>query len=90
MLKNEKYTGDAVFQKTYTDDRFTRHTNNGEEQQYYCRNHHEPIISHEIFELAEQEMRRRADEKNIKKSTQKYNKDTLSPALSSAESAGRS
>lgn len=74
MLKNEKYTGDVIFQKTYTDDRFTRHTNNGEEQQYYCRNHHEPIISHEVFELAEQETQRRADEKNIKKSTQKYNK----------------
>ncbi len=74
MLRNEKYTGDAIFQKTFTDDRFTRHTNNGEEQQYYCRNHHEPIISHEIFELAEQETQRRANEKNIKKSTQKYNK----------------
>lgn len=74
MLKNEKYTGDAIFQKTYTDDRFTRHANNGEEQQYYCRNHHEPIISHEIFELAGQEIRRRADEKNISRSTQKYNR----------------
>lgn len=74
MLENEKYTGDALFQKTYSDDRFTRHTNNGEEPQYYCRNHHVPIISHEIFELAKQEVHRRREERNIEKSTQKYNK----------------
>lgn len=74
MLKNEKYTGDVIYQKTYTDDRFTRQTNHGEMQQYYCRNHHEAIISHEVFELADQEIRRRADEKNIKKSTRKYSK----------------
>lgn len=74
MLQNEKYTGDVIFQKTYTDDRFAKQTNHGEKQQYYCRSHHEAIVSHEIFELAEQETRRRADEKNIKNSTRKYNK----------------
>lgn len=29
MVGNEKYTGDAIFQKTYTDDCFNRHNNNG-------------------------------------------------------------
>ena len=31
---------------------FTRHRNNGEYDQYFCENHHEAIISHEIFEKA--------------------------------------
>ena len=30
ILKNEKYTGDVIFQKTYTDSSFNRHTNYGE------------------------------------------------------------
>ena len=35
ILKNEKYTGDVVFQKTYTDDNFNRHTNYGERKHVY-------------------------------------------------------
>jgi site-specific DNA recombinase len=30
ILGNEKYTGDIIFQKTYTDSQFNRHTNRGE------------------------------------------------------------
>lgn len=29
ILRNEKYTGDVIFQKTYTDDGFNRHINRG-------------------------------------------------------------
>lgn len=53
MLKNEKYTGDVLYQKTFTDDQFNRHTNNGDEAQYYVKDHHEAIISHEAFEAAQ-------------------------------------
>ena len=49
MVSNEKYTGDVIFQKTYTDKHFNRHNNNGEKDQYLIRNHHEPIISKEKF-----------------------------------------
>ncbi len=39
MVRNEKYTGDAIFQKTYTDVHFNRHNNNGEKDQYLIRKH---------------------------------------------------
>lgn len=45
ILSNEAYIGDAIFQKTYTDEYFNRHINNGEKEMYYIQNHHEAIIS---------------------------------------------
>ena len=50
MLKNEKYTGDALFQKTYTDGSFRRHETKNSSKQIFIENHHEAIISLEIFE----------------------------------------
>ena len=74
ILKNEKYTGDVIFQKTYTDSNFNRHLNYGEENMYLCKNHHEPIISHEEFELAAQAMEQRGREKSIEVDIGKYQK----------------
>ena len=65
ILKNEKYTGDAIFQKTFTDESFNRHENRGEENMYLVKNHHEAIITHEQFEMASQAMDRRRGEKGI-------------------------
>ena len=62
---NEKYTGDVIFQKTYTDDNYNRHINYGEKNMYLCKNHHEPIISHEIFDKATAVIHQRAKEKSI-------------------------
>ena len=53
ILKNEKYTGDVILQKTYTDSRFNKRTNYGEKNRYLIENHHEAIISHEVFEAVE-------------------------------------
>ena len=50
MLSNEKYVGDCLFQKTYSDSRFVRHNNHGEQTQYMVKDHHEAIISREDFE----------------------------------------
>jgi site-specific DNA recombinase len=52
ILKNERYTGDVLCQKTYTADYLTHETirNNGEKQQYLIQNNHPAIISHETFE----------------------------------------
>lgn len=72
ILKNEKYTGDVIFQKTFTDSSFNRHTNYGEENMYLCRNHHEAIISHEDFELVAQAMAQRGREKSIDTESDKY------------------
>lgn len=50
ILKNERYIGDALFQKTYTDDNFKRHWNNFEVEMMYVEEMHDPIISREIFD----------------------------------------
>lgn len=73
ILKNEKYTGDVIFQKTYTDSSFNRHRNNGEYDQYFCENHHEPIISHEDFDKVNELLRQRGKEKGNGEDTAKYN-----------------
>jgi DNA invertase Pin-like site-specific DNA recombinase len=61
MLRNEKYMGDALLQKTYTVDFLTKKSkkNNGEIAQYYVEDSHEAIISKEVFELAQIEIERR-------------------------------
>lgn len=72
ILSNEKYMGDVIFQKTYTDSHFNRHTNYGERDQYMMQNHHEAIISREDFEAAGLLINQRAKEKGILKGTSKY------------------
>ena len=64
ILRNERYVGDCLYQKTYSDFRFRRHVNYGEEDQYYVEDHHEAIISLEDFESAGQMLLQRAKEKN--------------------------
>lgn len=72
ILANEKYVGDVLFQKTYTDARFNRHTNRGELDQYLMQDHHEAIISREDFEAAGLLITQRGKEKGIAKGTAKY------------------
>ncbi|NCB98450.1 MAG: recombinase family protein, partial [Bacteroidia bacterium] len=63
ILKNEKYIGDALLQKTYTVDVLTkkRVKNNGIVPQYYVENSHEPIISRELYMQVQEEMLRRTN-----------------------------
>ena len=72
LLHNEKYTGDVIFQKTYTDDNFNRHNNYSEKNMYLCKNHHEATVSHEVFEQAEAVMEQRRKEKGIIAGHEKY------------------
>ncbi|WMJ90751.1 recombinase family protein [Anaerocolumna sp. MB42-C2] len=74
ILKNEKYVGDALYQKKYTDDNFKRHSNHGEKEQYLVKNNHEAIISHEIFQAIKKLLNQRREEKNIEKGSTKYQK----------------
>ncbi len=61
ILRNEKYIGDALLQKTYTVDFLTKRRvkNNGLMPQYYVENSHEAIIPREIFMQVQEEMVRR-------------------------------
>lgn len=72
ILQNEKYTGDVIFQKTYTDDNFNRHVNYGERNMYMCKNHHDAIVSHEVFEKTAEVMAQRGKEKGIETGEAKY------------------
>ena len=67
MLRNEKYKGDALFQKTYTDNNYSRRPNKGEKDQFYCKNHHEPIVSKEVFSKAQKLITQRAKIKSVNK-----------------------
>ena len=61
ILKNEKYCGDLVQQKTFTPDYLThgKKYNRGEMEFVTIRDHHEPIISREVFEATQREIERR-------------------------------
>ena len=52
ILKNEKYKGDALLQKSFTKDFLThkRVDNKGEVPQYYVEGHHEGIVTADQFE----------------------------------------
>lgn len=63
ILKNEKYIGDALLQKTYTVDFLEkkRVPNNGIVPQYYVENSHEAIIPRDLYMQVQEEMIRRAN-----------------------------
>jgi len=67
ILTNEKYTGDALLQKTYITDCITKKSrkNNGELPMYLVKNHHEPIISRADFNRVQEEMARRSAKRVI-------------------------
>ena len=53
IITNERYKGDAVLQKTYTEDfPFKSRVNNGERDKYYVKNSNLPIVTAEIFDKA--------------------------------------
>lgn len=61
ILKNVKYKGDVLQGKTYTIDPIShkRKINMGEQDKYYMENHHESIISEEIWNKAQEIMQTR-------------------------------
>ena len=72
MIANERYVGDVLFQKKYTDSRFTRHVNRGEVNQYMLTDHHEALVSREEFDAANAMIERNRRDKNIDNETDKY------------------
>jgi DNA invertase Pin-like site-specific DNA recombinase len=62
MLRNEKYMGDAILQKSYTADFLSkkRVMNDGTIQMYHIEEDHEPIIDVDTWEAVQAEIERRA------------------------------
>jgi DNA invertase Pin-like site-specific DNA recombinase len=63
ILKNVKYMGDALLQKTYTVDFLTKRRviNNGHAAQYYVEDSHPAIVSKEEFAAVQAEFERRSN-----------------------------
>lgn len=55
ILTNEKYIGDCLWRKQYTENMFPfrKSKNKGQAEQYYISDNHEPIISREDFEIVQ-------------------------------------
>ena len=56
ILRNEKYCGDVLMQKTITIDYLTHASkiNEGEAEQYYIADHHDAIVSRDIWDKAQE------------------------------------
>ncbi|WFR58802.1 recombinase family protein [Anaerocolumna sp. AGMB13025] len=80
ILKNEKYKGDSLLQKTYTEDFITskKSKNAGQRDCYYITNSHPAIITAKVFDKVQEEMSRRArlvhkEDGTVESSISKYN-----------------
>ncbi len=62
MLKNEKYKGDTMLQKTYTEDFMTgkKSKNIGQRNRYYVKDSHPAIVSAEVFDKVQEEIAKRS------------------------------
>ena len=71
ILKNEKYVGDALMQKTYTLDCITHKIvkNHGERPMYLVTNHHDPIVDRDTYNRVQQELARRSSKRKISDKT---------------------
>ena len=65
ILRNEKYAGDALLQKTYIKDVLTRQAvkNNGELPQYYIQNNHPAIMERDVWNKVQEEIARRTSKR---------------------------
>ena len=76
ILQNEKYCGDVLLQKTFTEDVLTgvHKKNTGQLPQYYIENYHEGIVSKQMFREVQTEIARRnsksaANQRKVTKGT---------------------
>ena len=71
ILKNEKYAGDALLQKTFTSDCITHKIvkNHGERPMYLVTDHHEPIIDRDTYNRVQQELARRSSKRKVSDKT---------------------
>ena len=76
IIKNEKYKGDLLLGKTFTVDTISKRRLEkfGEEDKFYIRDHHEAIISEEIFEEAQKILAKRNVNRGVHQEGQKRNK----------------
>ncbi len=71
ILKNEKYVGDALLQKSFTLDCITHKVvkNHGERPMYLVSNHHDPIVDRDTYNRVQQELARRSSKRKVSDKT---------------------
>ena len=71
VLRNEKYCGDVLMQKTFVSDCISGKVekNNGQLPMYLVENNHEGIVDRQIFQRTQSEIARRAGSKAASKKT---------------------
>ena len=67
IIKNEKYKGDLLLGKTFTVDPISKRRleNFGEQDKYYIKDHHESIVSEEVFSQAQEILARRGHPRRL-------------------------
>lgn len=85
ILKNEKYVGDLVQKKSITPDYLThsKKYNHGEEDMVILKDHHAPIISRQLWDIVQEEIRNR--NRNNHAATGHSNRFVFSGKLKCAE-----
>ena len=68
ILSNEKYAGDVIINKTYTEDCLSKkiRVNNGERQKFYIENNHPAIIDKTTFARVQEELAKRIGKAKVK------------------------
>lgn len=61
VLHNVSYKGDAILQKTYTDSRRKRHKNEGQVDQWYIAENHQPIVSSDQWDKVQEILQKRSE-----------------------------
>lgn len=71
MLRNEKYVGDVIYQKTFRSDPISKRTivNRGQKEKYLVSNNHPAIIDRDTFTLVQAEITRRAGKRKTSDKT---------------------
>ena len=74
IIKNEKYVGDYLGQKTYIVSPLThkRNRNFGEKEKYYVKDHHTPIISRELWNKCQEILNKRRNDMSEKEQHSKH------------------
>ncbi len=74
ILKNEKYTGNLLLQKTFISDHISKKQcrNEGQLPMYYVESNHEPIIDVDTFQKVQGEIKKRAKHNKATNSSKEY------------------
>lgn len=61
VLHNVSYKGDLILQKTYTDSRRKRHKNEGQVDQWYIAENHQPIVPPDQWDKVQEILQKRSE-----------------------------